>query len=63
MPKGKYFTIITCSKCGQGEGTLKKDGKGGYVHVKCPPRKIGARTRPVTKEELGNLRKGGSEVH
>jgi hypothetical protein len=31
--------LITCSKCGQGEGTLQKNGLGGYRHVKCPPKR------------------------
>lgn len=68
MSKDKYFTFITCTKCGQGEGTLKKDGKGGYVHVKCPPKKIEHKiedksestkieTRPVTQVELDEMKK------
>lgn len=69
MSKDLYFTIITCTKCGQGEGTLKKDGKGGYVHVKCPPKKIEHKiedksestkieNRPVNPSELDEMKKG-----
>lgn len=27
---------IVCSLCGNGNGTLQKDGKGGYVHQQKP---------------------------
>jgi len=50
--KDKYFTVIVCNKCKQGGGTLKKNGQGGYVHVKCP-----SQLASVGKEEFERLRR------